>query len=165
MRTILGWCGVAAVAAVLVLAGARAADDKAEKMTLDKAPKAVRDAFNARFPGGEVTSLTKETEGGKVVYDIELKHKGRKYEMDVQEDGTILEVEKEKTLQEVPAALAKTVDGKFPKATIKVIMEVNLVKNKVETPDHYEVTVETADKKTAEVLITLDGKGVKEEKK
>jgi hypothetical protein len=44
-------------------------------------------------------------------------------------------------------------------------MEVNLVKNEVETPDHYEVTIETADKKSQEVLITLDGKSFKEEKK
>jgi Peptidase propeptide and YPEB domain len=166
MRTILGRFGATSVAAALLLAAAARADDKKpEKMTLDKAPKAVQDAFNARFPGGEVTSLTKETDAGKVIYDIELKHKGRKYEMDVQEDGTVLEVEKEKDLKEVPAALAKTVDAKFPKAKIQVIMEVNLVKGKVETPDHYEVTVTTADNKTEEILITLDGKNVHVEKK
>jgi len=165
MRTTLSRFGGAAVAAVLAVAVAWADDKKPEKITLDKAPKAVQDSFNARFPGGEVTSLTKETENGKVVFDIELKHKGRKYEMDVQEDGTVIEIEKEVALKDAPAALAKTVDAKFPKATIKDIMEVNMVKGKVETPDHYEVTVETADKKTEEILISLDGKSVHTEKK
>jgi uncharacterized membrane protein YkoI len=165
MRTTLSRFGGAGVAAVLVLAVAWADDKKPEKITLDKAPKAVQDAVNGRFPGGEVTSLTKETEDGKVVFDVELKHKGRKYEMDVQEDGTVIEIEKEVALKDAPAALAKTVDAKFPKATIKDIMEVNKVKGKVETPDHYEVTVETADKKTEEILISLDGKSVHTEKK
>src|SRR4051812_14315416 len=166
MRRIVGTLAVSALAVLFVWAtGAGAVEEKAKKVPLDKIPRAIKDAIEGRFPGAEVTSVEKETEGGKVVFDIELKHKGRKYEMDVQEDGTILEVEKGKTLQEVPAALARTVDAKFPKATIKDIMEVNLVKNKVETPDHYEVTVETADKKSQEVLITLDGRSVKEEKK
>jgi uncharacterized membrane protein YkoI len=141
------------------------ADDKAEKMSLDKAPKQIQNAVKTRFPGGEVTSLTKEKEGDKIVFDIELTWKGRKYEMDVHEDGTIAEVEKEKKLDEVPAALAGTVKSKHPNAKIQTIMEVNMVKGKTETPDHYEVTVKTADDKEAEVLVTLDGKSVKEEKK
>jgi len=153
-----------AVAAVFTTSAAFA-DDKAEKITLAKAPQAVQKSFKARFPGGEVTSLTKEKEGDKIVFDVELTWKGRKYEMDVHEDGTIAEIEKEKKLNEVPAALAGTVTAKHPKCTIQAIMEVNTVKGQTETPDHYEVTVETADKKSAEVLITLDGKSVKEEKK
>ena len=44
-------------------------------------------------------------------------------------------------------------------------MEVNKVKDKKETPDHYEVTIETADKKTQEVIVSLDGKEVKTEGK
>lgn len=165
MQRILGRLSVCTVAMLLLVVSAPAADDKAEKLTLDKIPKAVRDAVNNRFPGAEATSITKETVDGKVVYDIELKQKGRKHEMDIQEDGTVLEVEHEMALKDVPAALAKTIEAKFPKATIKDIMEVNFVKDKKETPDHYEVTIETADKKPVEVLISLDGKSIKEEPK
>src|SRR5437868_3396353 len=135
MRSILS--ASAALAVVLTATVAFAADEKPEKIPFDKAPKVIQNAVNGRFPGGEVTSLTREKEGDKVVFDIELTWKGRKYEMDVLENGTITEVEKEKKLAEVPAALAKTVDGKYPKAKIQVIMEVNLVKGKTETPDHY----------------------------
>ena len=42
-------------------------------------------------------------------------------------------------------------------------MEVNKVTSKEEKPDHFEVTLETADKKTKEVLASLDGKAITEE--
>jgi uncharacterized membrane protein YkoI len=151
--------------AVLLLHGTitRAEDEKATKITLEKAPKAVRDAIKGRFPGAEVSSIEKETENGKVVYDVELKQKGRKYEMDIQEDGTVIEIEKEIALKDVPEAVLQAVNAKFPKAAIKEIMEVNKVKGKVERPDHYEITIQTADKKKQEVLVSLDGKNIKKE--
>ena len=161
---------LAAFAVVVVLAPAPAPanqdkkdEPKADKIPFDKCPKAVQDAVNGRFPGAKVTSVEKETEDGKVVYDIELTHNGRKYEMDIVEDGTILEIEKEVPLKDVPEAVTKAVDAKYPKATIKEVMEVNKVKGKTETPDHYEITIETADKKTIEVIVSLDGKSVKTE--
>ena len=36
------------------------------------------EVLEVRFPGAEVNSIEKEVEDGKVVYDIELKQKGRK---------------------------------------------------------------------------------------
>jgi uncharacterized membrane protein YkoI len=163
MRSILARIGVVAVAVAALTLAVRAADEKPEKIAFDKAPKAIQSAVNGRFPGAEVTSLTKEKEGDKIVFDVELTHKGRKYEMDILDNGTVIEVEKEVKLKDAPAALAKTVEAKYPNSKIKDIMEVNKVSGKTETPDHYEVTVETADKKTAEVLVSLDGKSVRSE--
>ena len=136
-----------------------------EKVAPDKLPKAVMDAIKGRFPDAEITSAEKEKEDGKVVYDIELKSKGKKYEMDIKEDGTIVEIEKEVALKDVPEAVKKAVEAKYPKSTIKEVMEVNKVKGKEETPIHYEVTLETAEKKSLEVIVSLDGKSVKEEGK
>src|SRR5262245_25014563 len=109
MRGLTGRLGVVAVAGLVLLAAAARAEDKkkAEKVPLEKVPKAVRDALEGRFPGAEVTSIEKETTGGKVLYDIELKHKGRKYEMDVYEDGTVVEIEKEVAAKDVPEAVTK----------------------------------------------------------
>jgi uncharacterized membrane protein YkoI len=164
MRRLIGWLGASAVVvAMLVLATAARADDKAQKIAPDKLPQKIKNAINGRFPGAEVTSAEKEVENNQVVYDIELKHKGRKYEMDIKEDGTILEIEKEVATKDVPAALPKAVQARFPKATIKEVMEVNKVEGKKETPQHYEVTIETADKKKMEVIVSLDGKSVKTE--
>jgi uncharacterized membrane protein YkoI len=161
----MGGLGLSVVLGLVVLATVAEADDKdkAKKVPLDKVPKAVMDAIKGRFPGADITSVEKETEDGKFVYDIELKHQGRKYEMDIQEDGTIIEIEKEVAAKDVPEAVTKAIKAKYPNATIKEVMEVNKVKDKKETPDHYEVTIETADKKTMEVTVSLDGKTVKGE--
>ncbi len=166
MRRIMGWLGMSALAGLVMLGTIVLADDKDKKdakIAPDKLPKAVLDSIKGRFPGADITSAEKEIEDNQVVYDIELKHKGRKYEMDIKEDGTIIEIEKEIASKDVPKAITKAVLGKYPKATIKEVMEVNKVKGKEETPIHYEVTIETAEKKTMEVIVSLDGKSVKTE--
>jgi uncharacterized membrane protein YkoI len=130
------------------------------KVKPEELPKTVSEALKTRFPGLEITSAVKETENGNVVYDIELTQKGRKFESDIKEDGTILEVEKEVAQKDYPKALASSVEAKYPKGKITVVMEVNLVKDKKEIPDHLEVTVGTADKQEKELLFKLDGKTV-----
>ena len=147
-----------AVVAVVAFSGlfARASEEKINPRDL---PKSVASSLNARFPGLTITSATRETEpNGKVVFDIELKHKDRKFETDIQKDGTILEVEKEIPAKDWSKALQSTVESKFPNGKIKEVLEVNKVTGGKEVPDHLEVTVETAGKKDAEVLVSLDGK-------
>jgi uncharacterized membrane protein YkoI len=157
----MGGFGVGAVAGLVLLAAVARAD---EQVPLDKVPQKVMDAIKGRFPGAEINSVEKETENGKVVYDVELKQKGRKYEMDIQEDGTIVEIEKEVAAKDLPEAVTKALEAKYPKATYEEIMEVNKVEGKKETPTEYEVVLVTADKKKLEVTVSLDGKSVKEEK-
>jgi uncharacterized membrane protein YkoI len=160
-------CGLALLigtSVILLAALARADDKKSEKIAPDKLPKKIMDAVKTRFPNAEITSAEKENEGGKVVYDIELTHKGRKYEMDIQEDGTVIEIEKQVDAKDLPEAVGKALKAKFPDATIKEIMEVNKVKGKDEKPDHYEVVLVTKDKKEMEVVVSLDGKSIKGEK-
>jgi uncharacterized membrane protein YkoI len=161
MRGIVSGLGLCALAGLVMLATLARADDKAEKIPVDKIPKKVMDAIKNRFPGAEITSAEKEKEGGDIVYDIELKQKGRKYEMDIKEDGTIIEIEKQKDLKDLPAAVTKALEDKYPKATIEEIMEVNKVTGKEEKPTHYEIVIVTADKKKLEVTVSLDGKTVK----
>jgi uncharacterized membrane protein YkoI len=147
-----------AVVAVVALSGlfARASEEKINPRDL---PKSVASSLNTRFPGLTITSATRETEpNGKVVFDIELKHKDRKFETDIQKDGTILEVEKEIAAKDWSKALQSTVESKFPNGKIKEVLEVNKVTEGKEVPDHLEVTVETAGKKNAEILVSLDGK-------
>jgi hypothetical protein len=162
MRYFLGWFAALAVMGFFTAAATSSGQEK--KVPLDKVPKKVLDAVESWFPGAKLTSVEKENEDGKVVFDIELTHKGKKYEMDIHEDGTVIEIEKETAAKDLPEAVTKALDTKFPKATFKEIMEVNKVKDKTLTPIHYEVVVQTAEGKTMEVIVSLDGETIKGEK-
>src|SRR5260221_1035486 len=96
MRSIGTRLTIASVIAFFVLAGcgshSHQEPGKAEKLSSDKLPPQIMAAINGRFPGATVTSAEKENEDGKIVYDIELKHSGRKYEMDIHDDVTVIEI-------------------------------------------------------------------------
>jgi uncharacterized membrane protein YkoI len=162
MRTkIRSSSAIVAIVALSAVFG-RAAEEKIKPGDL---AKSVASSLNARFPGLTITSVTRETEAdGKVLFDIELKQKDRRFETDIQKDGTILEVEKEVFAKHWPDALRSTVQAKFPNGKIKEVLEVNTVTGGKEVPDHLEVDVETADKKIAEMLTSLDGRSETQEK-
>jgi hypothetical protein len=145
-----------------LLAGSAVAADKAQKLTPSELPQKIMSTVKARLPGAQITSAEKETENGPVVYDLEMKDGGRKYEMDIKEDGTLVEIEKQIMDKDVPAAVSGAVKAKYAGAAIKEVMEVNSVKGKTETPEHYEVVISTGGK-DKEVVVSLDGKSVKEE--
>ena len=150
MRGLIYRLSASAVVVLLLLMMAATADDKAkkiEKIKLEDAPQAVRDAIEGRFPGAKVSTTERETENGKVNFEVNLTHKDRKYEMHIQEDGTIKAIEKEINLKDVPGAVLKAVKGKYPDATIEAAMEVNKVMDRKETPDHYLIAVTIGDKK------------------
>jgi len=136
------------------------AADEPKKLAPKDPPAKITQTVNARLPGAQISSAEKETENGKVVYDLEITQKNLKYEMDIQEDGTLIEIEKE--VKSPSAAVTKAVMQKYPDAKIKIVMEVNKVEGKKETPQHYEVTFTTAGKEK-EVVVALDGSSVKEE--
>ena len=145
------------VAAVFVLTAtfSRAED---EPKDLDKIPKAVMESLKAKFPKAKITKWTKETENGKVVYDIEFKQDGKKAEADIFEDGAIQNFEKEFDAKDLPKAVTEAVEKKYPKAKMKEVMEITEIKDKKEVHGGFEIVLETADKKEVEVTIAKDGK-------
>ena len=128
-------CVAVATAIAVVLAGglvvsSQASQDKAKD--LDKVQKKVMDALKAKFPKAEIRKWTKEKEGDDVVYDFEFTENGRACEADIKEDGTYINFEKAITAKDLPAAVTKAINGKFPKATLKEIMEETEVTGKDE---------------------------------
>jgi hypothetical protein len=156
-RRLWSVAGGLAVLAGLVLAAPAARAQEKDKPD-DKIPKAVMDALKSKFPKPEITKWTKETEGGKVIYDIEFKQDGRKCEADIQEDGTFVNIEREIAAKDLPEAVAKAVATKYPGSTLKEIMEIKVPKGTEEKLDGYEVVLETADKKSVELTVAPDGK-------
>src|SRR6516165_9166770 len=112
MRRIVGG-GTALLGLALLASTALSGGTKEEKIKPEMLPKKVLDAVKSWFPEPEFTSLTKETTDGKVVYDLEFKYKGRKYEMDIKEDGTVLEIEKEVAVKDLPKAVTQALKDKF----------------------------------------------------
>jgi hypothetical protein len=121
------------------------------------------DALKAKFPKAEIRKWTKEKEGGTVIYDIEFKQEGRHCEADIKEDGTYINFEKEIAARDLPEAVKKAVDKKYPKATLKEIMEVTEVKGKEDKLEGYEIVLVSADNKTVELMVAPDGKILEEE--
>jgi uncharacterized membrane protein YkoI len=139
------------------LAMSARAQDKG-KADLDKIPRKVIDALKTRFPNPEIHHWTSEKENNIVLYDIEFRQRGRKYEADIAEDGAIQNWEKEMAVGDVPAVVRKAVDAKYRKATLKAAMAITDVKDGKDVPAGYEIILETADRKEVEVTVAPDGR-------
>jgi uncharacterized membrane protein YkoI len=150
---------VAVVALGLLVVAAVQADE--QKINLDQVPKAVLDAVKAKFPDAKLTGASKETEDGKLIYEVAFSYKDHKYEVECTRDGAFVAIDRQLEVKELPKPVAKALRQKYARAKYNVIEEVTK-KDKIE---YYEVELTTADKKTVEVLIDPAGKILKEEKK
>ena len=146
-----------AVLSLFLATLAASAQDKKD-IEPNKIPKNVMDALKTKFPKAEIHKCTKEKEDGKVVYDIEFKQEGRKFEADITEAGVITNWEKEIAASDLPNAVKAAVEKKYPKSTLKDIMLCTDIKEGKETLHGYEITLDTADKKAVEVTVAADGK-------
>ncbi|HEY2934323.1 MAG TPA: PepSY-like domain-containing protein [Acidobacteriota bacterium] len=138
---------------------------KEEKVGLAKVPKPVMEAVKVRFKDAHATGASKETEEGKLVYEVTIKHGGQNIDVTLTPEGQVLLIEKEITARDLPRAAAKVLEDKYPRATYKIVEEIIKVEKKHERLAYYEVLLATTKKKTLEVEVTAEGKIVKEEKK
>jgi len=134
-----------------------------EKVALDKVPKPVIEAAKARFKDAVMTGAAKETDNGKLVYEVFLKDKGQVIHVILSPEGEILVIEKAITAGDLPTAVAQALKDKYPKATLKKVESVFEVKNMKEELAYYEalLTIVETDKRL--VKLTPEGKIVKEE--
>ena len=157
----LKWFATGLFAAVLAgfllaMPVTQAQDQK--KLDLDKIPKKVMDALKAKFPKAEIHKWTKEKEGNIVIYDIEFKQVDRKFEADIKEDGTIHNWEREVAAKDLPEAVKKAVEERYPKSALKEILAITEVKDGKDALEGYEIVLETADKKEVEVTVAPNGR-------
>jgi hypothetical protein len=136
-----------------------------EKIDLSKLPKGVVETCKRRFPHAKIEGASQEKEDGKTVYEVTLKENGKNIDVTFSSDGVMTLIEKEVDAKDVPKAVTEAVEGKYPKATWKMIEEVIKVADGKEALDYYEFHGTTADKKGIELEVTVDGKIKKEEKK
>lgn len=154
-------CWLVMCVLVLATAGIAArADDDEEKVPLDKVPKVVLKAVQAKFKGAELVSAQTEKEDGKILYEINLKDKGHTVDVSVTPDGKIVSIERTISAKDLPRSVAEAINSKYPKAEHKRIEEIT-----EDGKTSYEVLLLTVDKKKIEVVLDPDGKIVKEEAK
>jgi hypothetical protein len=144
----------ALAAAVLHMAPARADE---EKVPLDKLPAAVTQAVLKRFPKLEMKEASKEKDGDKLVYEVTLKKDGKTIDVTLTETGTITTIEEEIEFKDLPKAVAKTFEDKYPNAKYDVVESVTKVADGKETIEYYEATLLDAGKKKWEVEVLADG--------
>jgi hypothetical protein len=144
--------------ALCLVVGTAEVRSQEEAVPVDKIPKAVMDSLLAKFPKAKVDKCTKAKEGDDIVYDIEFKQEGRSCEADIKENGIYINYEKAIAAKDLPKAVGDAIEKRYPKATLKVIMEETEVKGKDEKLSAYEVVLVTADKKDVEVRVSPEGK-------
>lgn len=83
--------------------GYREEPEQEEVVTIDQIPEAVRATIKRESAGGVVEEIQKETEPGEVEYDVDIVKGGQKINLEIAENGTILE-RKVKKLKAKPSS-------------------------------------------------------------
>jgi hypothetical protein len=141
------------VAVLGLLAGAGPASCQEVKIDISKLPKKVVDAIKAKFPDAQLMKASSEKENNVTLYEVGLKSKGQNISMTLKSDGSIVEVERDIAAKDLPGAVTKTLEAKYPKATYQKTEEVTKGDQMF-----YEVVLVTAAKKKFEVVISPQGK-------
>jgi hypothetical protein len=156
-------CCAALVAMVCTVSYAEKCEKGEKKCSL---PAAIEAAVKALFPKG-VISESKQDEEEIKAYKVEVKDSNNETDVKLAEDGTVIEVESEATIDTVPAAVAAAI--KAEKAEVKeVSKEVQYAKVqivKLDTPiTTYSADI-VKDGKKIELEIAADGKILEQEVK
>ncbi len=93
-----------------------AAEESQEAKPEVELPAAVVEAIEANVPGAEIDFVEVAEEAGITLYDIEFK--SDKGEIEVAEDGTVIDVVTIITMEELPEAAAKAIQDAIEGATI-----------------------------------------------
>jgi len=146
------WTTLVGSMVLFALASVAGADE--EKIPVKELPKAVRKAVKTKFPGARIAEAIEEEEDGKTTYEVVLKVQGRSVDVALKADGTILEIEKEIPVQELPRAVKKTLAARYPHAKIA---KAEVVTKGEHGKARYEISI------TTEVVLSAQGKLVEPE--
>jgi hypothetical protein len=130
----------------------------AAKLTLKDLPPAVQKTVQDNLKGGEIKTISKETEHGVTQYEIESMLDGKHRDFNVDTKGTLVAMEEETSIDGLPAAakagiMKKVSDGKL--GTVEM-----LTRPGKETL--YEAAFTTKAGKKSSVLVKADGTSTKE---
>ncbi len=154
---VIGLC----IAAAMMLCTAAFGERGENKCTL---PSAVEAAVKALFLNATIDEVERERES-VTAYEVELKDGNKEYEVTAAEDGTVMEVGSEETIESLPAAVVQAIKAQDAevKEIEKEIEYAKVVVVKLEVPKTtYEVEL-IKDGKTIEFGIAEDGTILRQE--
>jgi hypothetical protein len=139
-----------ALASTLVSAGE-------EKVPIDKLPKEVVKAVEAKFPKIKMEKAVKSTTDGKTSYEVTLKSGAYGIDVVVTAEGKITQIEKEMAFKDLPKPVSEAFEKKYVGAKVKRVEELS----KNDKVVSYEILLETG-KKTLEAYFEPGGKFIQE---
>ncbi len=158
--TIRFWRMTLAIAGAIAIPHATAGE---ERVAIKDLPAAVTGAVTARFTGARLSEAVKETENGRLTYEVSIRHEGREHDVALLADGKILEIESEISEKALPAAVAQALAAAHPGARIREISELTDVEKGESTPSTYEVLIKEKGGKVSEVSFSRDGRVVEDD--
>ena len=141
-----------AIAAISV--GAIAAE---KKLATKDLPPVVQKTVQDQTKGAEIKGLSQETEKGKTSYEIETMVNGKHRNFVVDAKGTVIEVEDETAIDNIPGAAKAAIEKKAAGGKIGIVETMTRG-----TATMYEAAYTSKDGKKHEVLVKPDGTEVKD---
>jgi uncharacterized membrane protein YkoI len=96
------------VSSLLIAGAVTLASEK--KIAMKDVPPAVQQAIKEQSGGATVRGLAKEVEKGQTLYEAELKVNGHSKDITFDDHGTIVSVEEEIALDQIPAAARTAIE-------------------------------------------------------
>ena len=149
MRTLPTLIAVAALST-----GAATAE---KKLALKDLPAAAQETIQTELKGGEIKSISKETEKGVTQYEVETLLNGKHRDFNIDRKGKLLVVEEETDMATIPATARMAIQKKAAGGNIGM---VELLKRGGETL--YEAAYTSKSGKKQEVLVRADGTETKD---
>jgi len=165
--TLLGFVVVLALALTVLTGCTEKEDEDQEKKAVEELPDAVAKAVKANFPDAQIDKMEVSEEAGITLYDIEFK--ADKGEIEVAQDGTVIDVATVITMKDLPNAAAEAIQKAAEGASIKRIEKSEVraeIKEegekgrivKLDTPRFIYEAELVKDNKTGEIEVAADGK-------
>jgi len=130
-------------------------DDTDEENTSSEqeVPFAVLEAFNKAYPEAVNAKFEEESKNGETLYEVELIDQGVDIEASYLADGTLIQIEQEIQLEELPEAVTEAIMEAYPDA---ILIEAEKIMAADGSVRSYEVEIEDDD---VELELHLDPNG------
>lgn len=91
---------------------------------LDRVPENVVAAAQAAYPGVRLTGAEREVQDGSRVWEVKFSHEGRAMELVIDDDGEVLETERELRADEAPEAVLAAAEAAIPNSAFRSVEEI-----------------------------------------